>query len=41
MAKMGSHELTDWQAFYELEQEDMKNAVAEATAKAKEQQTGQ
>jgi hypothetical protein len=30
MSKMGSQELTDWQAFYELEQEDNARAIEEA-----------
>jgi hypothetical protein len=30
MSKMGSGELTAWQAFYELEQEDNERAIEEA-----------
>lgn len=35
MERMGSAELTDWMAFYELETRDKKQAVADAVEEAK------
>jgi hypothetical protein len=32
MERMGEQELTDWMAFYQLEQEDEKKAVEDAKA---------